>query len=345
MHPGGGPVNHGVGAFIAGCSGPSLTPTERAFFARTRPFGFILFARNIDEPEQVRSLTRDLRQAVGRKAPILIDQEGGRVQRLRPPHWRPWAPALDQITVAGPAHAARSMYLRARLIAFELSMLGIDVDCAPVADIARPETHDILKNRCYGTEPKSVIACARATAEGLLEGGVLPVIKHIPGHGRATADSHLRLPRVKANWTALEVTDFAVFQALAGMPMAMTAHVVYDAIDPDLPATISPRAIAMIRRGIGFGGFLMSDDVSMKALSGTIAERSRASIQAGCDAVLHCNGDMAEMEEVAEASGTLTGAAADRAARALARRRPPQPIDVTAVATELYGLLEKAAHG
>lgn len=345
MHPGGGAVSHGVGAFIAGCSGLVLTPAERAFFAETRPFGFILFARNIADPGQVRRLTGDLRQAVGRKAPILIDQEGGRVQRLRPPHWRAWAPALDQIAAAGPEMAARSMYLRARLIASELSELGIDVDCAPVADIARPETHEILKNRCYGTDPSAVIDCARATAEGLLAGGVLPVVKHIPGHGRASADSHLHLPRVTTGAPELEASDFAVFRALCDQPMAMTAHVVYDALDPDRPATVSPLAIATIREDIGFTGFLMSDDVSMQALSGSIGDRARASIAAGCDAVLHCNGDMDEMTEVAGACGTLKGAAAERAARALACRRPPEPFDAAAAASALDGMLGKIAHG
>ncbi|ARC88994.1 beta-N-acetylhexosaminidase [Rhodovulum sp. MB263] len=338
-------MSDGLGAFIAGCSGLALTPAEQAFFAETRPFGFILFARNVADPDQLRRLTRDLRQTVGRDAPILIDQEGGRVQRLRPPHWRSWAPAFDQIAAAGPEGAARSMYLRARLIACELSVLGIDVDCAPVADIARPETHEILKNRCYGTDPSLVIACARATAEGLLAGGVLPVIKHIPGHGRASADSHLHLPRVKTGAQELQATDFSVFRALSDQPMAMTAHVVYDALDPDRPATVSPAAIAAIRDEIGFGGFLMSDDVSMQALSGGIAERSRASIAAGCDAVLHCNGDMDEMAEVAGACGTLTGPAAERAARALACRRPPEPFDPAVALAELHGLLGTAAHG
>ena len=334
-----------VGAFIAGCSGPTLTAAERAFFADANPFGFILFARNVRDPDQLCRLTGSLREAVGRQAPILIDQEGGRVQRLGPPYWRAWSPALEQITAAGPAHAARSMYIRSRLIAWELNWMGIDVNCAPVADIARPETHSILMNRCYGHRPDEVIAVARAVAKGLSDGGVLSVLKHIPGHGRATVDSHLGLPRVKTNWTALEATDFAPFAALADLPFAMTAHIVYDAIDPDQPVTVSRKGISLIRRDIGFGGFLMSDDISMKALSGDLAARARACLRAGCDAVLHCNGEMAEMVAVAEASGTLSQAATARAARALARRRPPERADIGALEAELASLLGKGSHG
>lgn len=330
-----------AGAFILGCSGPALTAAERRFFAEANPLGFILFARNCKDPAQLRELTDALRDSVGRAAPVLIDQEGGRVQRLGPPHWRPWAPAAEQIAAVGPQHAARSMELRARLIARELHWIGIDVNCAPLADIVRPETHDVLKNRCYGSAPGPVARIARAVADGLLEGGVLPVLKHIPGHGRATVDSHLALPRVKAPLAALDDTDFAAFKALADLPLGMTAHVVYDALDPERPATTSPAAIAFIRGALGFGGFLMTDDISMQALSGDIAGRCTASLAAGCDAVLHCNGNLAEMEAVAEASGTLTQQAAARAARALARRRPPVPTDIAALVAELDTLLGK----
>jgi beta-N-acetylhexosaminidase len=338
-------VSRAVGAFIAGCAGPCLTESERAFFADANPFGFILFSRNIREPDQLRRLTGSLRDAVGRQAPILIDQEGGRVQRLGPPYWRPWAPALEQVAAAGPAHAARSMYIRARLIAWELNWMGIDVNCAPVADIARPETHPVLRNRCYGERPDDVIACARAVAKGLMDGGVLPVLKHIPGHGRANQDSHLGLPRVKTSWTALEATDFLPFAALAELPFAMTAHIVYDAIDPALPVTVSPKGISLIRRDIGFDGFLMSDDISMKALSGDIASRTRAALRAGCDAVLHCNGEMPEMKAVAEASGVLSQMAKSRAGRALGRRRPPERADIAALEAELASLLGKGGNG
>ncbi|SIO14236.1 beta-N-acetylhexosaminidase [Rhodovulum sp. ES.010] len=334
-------MSHRAGACILGCAGPILTGEERRFFAEANPLGFILFARNVRDPAQLAELTRALRAAVGRNAPILIDQEGGRVQRLTPPHWRPWAPAADQIAAVGPQHAARSMYLRSRLIARELALMGIDVNCAPLADLARAETHAVLKNRCYGTDPRPVAAIARAVAEGLLDGGVLPVLKHIPGHGRATVDSHLALPRVKTPLSTLESTDFAAFQPLADLPLGMTAHVVYDALDPDAPATVSPEAIAHIRRGIGFAGFLMSDDISMEALAGTLEERCRASLRAGCDAVLHCNGKLAEMEVVAGACGTLSEETLARAARALARRCPPEPVETGALVAELDQLLGK----
>ncbi|MCO8144499.1 glycoside hydrolase family 3 protein [Rhodovulum tesquicola] len=330
-----------AGAYILGCSGPALTAAERQFFAQANPLGFILFARNVRDPSQLRALTESLRAAVGRAAPILIDQEGGRVQRLTAPHWRQWAAAADQIAAVGPENAARSMYLRSRLIARELNWAGIDVNCAPLGDLARPETHKVLKNRCYGSDPASVARIARAVADGLLHGGVLPVLKHIPGHGRATVDSHLDLPRVKTPLSQLEATDFAAFRALSDLPLGMTAHVVYEALDGGAPVTTSGEAIIYIRRALGFQGFLMTDDISMQALSGSIAARCVASIRAGCDAVLHCNGKLAEMEEVAEASGTLTEKAAARASRALARRRPPVPGEVSALVTELDALLGK----
>ncbi|TCP61984.1 beta-N-acetylhexosaminidase [Rhodovulum bhavnagarense] len=334
-----------AGAFIAGCAGPVLGADERAFFAAADPFGFILFARNIEDPEQLRGLTCALRDAVGRDAPILIDQEGGRVQRMGPPFWREWGPALDQIAQVGPGQAARSMYLRARLIAAELAEVGIDTNCAPLADLARPETHPILKNRCYGSEPVSVIGAARATAEGLLAGGVLPVLKHIPGHGRASVDSHVDLPRVSAPRATLEAEDFVPFRALADLPFAMTAHIVFDAVDEMRPITTSPEGIALIRDGIGFDGFLMSDDISMQALTGPIAARCVASLRAGCDAILHCNGDLAEMEVVAEESGVLSRESAVRAARALVRRHPPEPFDIRGFEAELEALLQGTVHG
>jgi len=341
LHSGGGTVNKGVGAIILGCSGPVLTDEERIFFADANPLGFILFARNVIDPEQLRRLTSDLRDAVGRNAPILIDQEGGRVQRLTPPHWRPWAPAMEQIDAVGPDHAARSMFIRSRLIAWELNWVGIDVNCIPVCDIARDETHPILLDRCYGRNAHDVISIARATAAGLMKGGVLPVLKHIPGHGRATVDSHLGLPRVTASWTTLENSDFFPFQELSHLPFGMTAHIVFDAIDPDNPVTTSELGISLIRKDIGFDGFLMTDDISMEALSGDLAERTTASLRAGCDAVLHCNGDLEEMEAIAAVCGSLSGQAAARAAKALARRRSPDPVDVVGLVAELEGMLGK----
>ncbi len=328
-------------AVILGCDGPRLTACERRFFAETQPWGFILFARNIQHPDQVRRLTSALRDAVGRDAPILIDQEGGRVQRMGPPHWRQWLPALEQMAKAGP----RAMHLRYRLIAAELRDVGIDVNCAPCCDVALPDTHPILLNRCYGTDPRQVTTAARAVAEGLLAGGVLPVMKHIPGHGRALVDSHLNLPIVHEDATALRTRDFAPFLALSGLPMAMTAHIRYLALDPDNPATTSPTILRMIREEIGFSGLLITDDISMEALSGDLADRSRAARAAGCDIVLHCTGRMTEMAEVVEATGAMDPAALMRAQAALAGRAAPLPIDIAAAEAELDGLLSGEVHG
>lgn len=333
------------GAGILGCAGPALSDAERGFFAETRPYGFILFARNIDTPDQIRRLCADLRDAAGHDAPILIDQEGGRVQRLRPPHWRDHLPPLDQIRIASPAGAARSMYLRSRLIAAELHGLGIDVNCAPTCDVARAETHPFLLNRCYGDDPQTVAKMARAVVQGQADGGVLSIIKHIPGHGAGQVDSHLELPRVDLPLDQLQATDFAPFKALSDVPFAMTAHIVYPALDPDRPATTSPAAIAAIRDQIGYHGALMSDDISMQALSGTIADRSRDALAAGCDLILHCNGDMAEMRDVMAVSGTLKDAALARAQSALDCRRAPQPVDIAALEDELESLLKGAVHG
>lgn len=328
------------GATILGCLGTELSASEAAFFRAADPFGFILFSRNIDSPAQVARLTASLREAVGRDAPVLIDQEGGRVQRLRSPHWHEWLPPLEQMAATRPGAAARAVWLRYRLIADELRAIGIDANCAPTADIACAETHPFLHNRCFGTDAATVTLAARACAEGLLAGGVLPVIKHLPGHGRATADSHLSLPRVDAHRAELLAHDFAPFAALADIPMAMTAHIVFSALDPDRPATTSPLMIEVIRQEIGFGGLLMSDDIAMQALSGDLGARSAASLAAGCDLVLHCNGEMAEMEAVVAASGTFTPAAEARAQAALAQRRAPQPIDSATLHAELSSLVQ-----
>ena len=307
-------------AVILGCGGTELGAQEHRFFAEAKPWGFILFGRNIAEPAQVRRLTADLRASVGRDAPVLIDQEGGRVARLRGPHWREWAPALDECRRL-PARElrVRAMYLRYRLIAGELRALGIDVNCAPVLDLMRAETHDVIRNRCYGDDPDEVAAIGRAVADGLLAGGVLPVMKHVPGHGRSTMDSHLDLPVVTADRGTL-AADFAPFRALTDLPMAMTAHVVYAALDVAAPATQSPAVVRLIREEIGFGGLLMTDDLSMRALNGSFAGRAERALAAGCDMLLHCNGDPAEMAEVAAAAPWLDGRAAERAAAALALR-------------------------
>jgi len=328
---------------IFGLSGPVLTAVERALIAEAQPWGFILFARNVEAPGQLIRLTADLREAVGREAPILIDQEGGRVQRMGPPHWRRWGPALDQMQAfADPGAAARAMKLRYRLIAEELRAVGIDVNCAPLADLARPDTHPILKNRLYGSDRVTVIGAARAVAQGLLDGGVLPVLKHIPGHGRATLDSHLELPRVGTRRAELEAEDFAAFRALSDLPLAMSAHIVYEDLDPAAPATISPTMITLIRDRIGFDGLLMTDDISMQALSGDIVSRGAASLEAGCDIVLHCNGDLAEMEALARRLPPMTAAARRRSEQAFRQRIAPVPVDIAALEAELEGLLGRA---
>ncbi len=330
-----------TGATILGCLGPALSRDEAAFFRAADPWGFILFARNVESPAQVRRLTADLREAVGRDAPVFVDQEGGRVQRLRAPHWAEWVPPLDEMARGGPA----AMRLRFRLIAAELRAAGIDGNCAPTLDIARAETHPFLKNRCYGTTLPAVVAGGRAVADGLLAGGVLPVMKHMPGHGRAAADTHLDLPTVTTDLATLEASDFAAFRALADLPLAMTAHIVFSAIDPDAPATQSVAVIDLIRRRIGFGGLLMTDDLSMQALSGSLGERAARSVAAGCDVALHCNGKPEEMAPVVEAAGRLTPAGAARAAAALALRRVPDPVDTDALRAEFEALSGGTGHG
>lgn len=323
-----------TGATILGCAGPDLMPRERDFFRDADPWGFILFARNVDTPDRLHALTHALRDAVGRDAPVFVDQEGGRVARLRPPHWRDWPPALDMATAGG----VRAMYLRARLIADDLRRVGIDGNCAPLADIAQDATHPFLRNRCYGRTLGDVVACARATADGLMAGGVLPVVKHMPGHGRALADSHSDLPVVDAPLDDLRAGDFAAFRALSDLPLGMTAHIVFPALDPAAPATLSRAAMAELRGWIGFDGLVMTDDLSMRALSGGMADRAVAARAAGCDIVLHCNGDPSEMADTVAGSGRLDAAGAARAARALASRQVPDGADLRAMAAELADL-------
>jgi beta-N-acetylhexosaminidase len=319
-------------ACILGCSGLVLTDAEKAFFSAVQPWGFILFARNVETPDQVRALTGALREIVGRAdAPILIDQEGGRVQRLKPPHWSRYPPsrAYGDLAPQDPLARREIARLGARLMARDLSALGINIDCLPVLDVPDPAGHEIVGDRAYGETPQEVAMLGRAAAEGLLAGGVLPVIKHIPGHGRARADSHLELPVVDASWEDLDCRDFAPFRVLSDMPMAMTAHVIYSAVDRKRPATTSRKVIRKVIRGaIGFDGLVMSDDLSMKALTGDFKARAEAALAARCDVVLHCNGDMAEMQAVAAGTGPLKGKAAQRAKAALARIvREPEPFD------------------
>ncbi len=335
-------------AVIYGCSGTALRTDEKSFFAEVRPAGFILFERNCENPDQVRGLVDDLRGCTGRAGtPVLIDQEGGRVQRLKPPHWRdrPAAASFQSLAGRDPALAGEAVRLNAELIAAELSDLGITVDCAPVLDVPAPGSHGIIGDRAFGDDPDKVAALGLVAAEGFLSRGVLPVIKHIPGHGRAFADSHHELPVVEAAAEELEKTDFPPFRALGHMPWAMTAHVVYTALDEDNPATTSERVIRdTIRGSLGFDGVLVSDDIGMKALTGSFAERAAAALAAGCDLVLHCSGDMAEMEDTARGAGPLTGDAVARLARGEAMREAAREAgadwDAAAAQARLDDILE-----
>jgi len=328
-------------ALITDAAGLVLSADERAFFRDADPWGFIIFRRNVETPDQLRALTESMRESVGRNAPILVDQEGGRVQRLGPPHWPKYPPGAHYGALydGDQEEGLRAAWLGARLIAHDLHTVGIDVDCLPLADIPVSEADPVIGNRAYGTTPAKVAALSAAVAEGLLAGGVLPVLKHIPGHGRATADSHHALPVVATDAKTLQSTDFAAFRPLAKLPLGMTAHVVFTAIDPVAPATTSVTMVQQVIRGhIGFDGVLMSDDISMNALSGNLAERARASLAAGCDVVLHCNGAFEERREVADACPPLAGDAKRRADAALAMRRAPAPFDLAAARDEFAAM-------
>lgn len=333
----------GQSAVITDAEGLRLTSEEKAFFRDADPFGFILFARNIETPDQVRALCDEMRAAVGRDAIITVDQEGGRVQRLRAPTWREWAPPLDLVACAGDK-APRALFLMYRLIADELRSVGIDSNCAPTLDIASAATHQFLRNRCYGSDPARVAKLGRAVADALLAGGVLPIMKHMPGHGRATVDTHFDLPRVGVPLSELHETDFVPFKSLTDVPMGMTAHLVFAAVD-EAPATLSAQMMHVIRDGIGFDNLLMTDDITMKALSGTPAENAANAIAAGCDIVLHCNATLAERRAVCEAAGPMTAAAEVRAARALSMRVRPDDVDIPALERELEALLGGAGYG
>ena len=317
-------------AAILGCAGPDLTADERAFFRDADPLGFILFARNIDTPERALRLVEELRSCVARAdAPALIDQEGGRVARLRPPHWRKAPPArlLGELYARDPEKGLLATALNARLLAADVASIGCDVDCLPVLDIAFPQTHAVIGDRAYAATPEPVAALGRAAAEGAMAQGVMPVIKHIPGHGRATVDSHLSLPTVSAPRPELERTDFLPFRLLADLPWAMTGHLLFEAIDPARAITVSAGAVKDVIRGfIGFDGLLLSDDLSMQALGGTLGARAARSLAAGCDIALHCNGLMEEMREIVANTGPMTPAAGrrfDAGRTALARARAP----------------------
>jgi len=328
-----------LSAAVYGCRGPELAPEEAQFFRDVRPFGFILFARNCTSPAQVRVLCRALREtSANLDAPIFIDQEGGRVARLGPPQWRLRPPArrLGEMFEHNADKGRDATYLCARLIAHDLRSIDVTVNCAPVLDVPVPGAHDIIGDRAFSSEPGIVIELGRAAIEGYLDGGVLPVIKHIPGHGPAMADSHLELPRVTASIEELSLHDFVAFRGLHNAPIAMTAHVVYEAVDPRRPATTSPRVINRIIRGeIGFEGLLVSDDLSMAALEGPLGARAKAALLAGCDIVLHCNGKLDEMRDVAAHTKPLAGEAAARAQAALAHLHPPAPLDIAAAEARL----------
>jgi beta-N-acetylhexosaminidase len=328
---------------IYGCASTTLASEERDFFRQVKPWGFILFGRNVSDPAQIKALTDQLRETVAdERAPILIDQEGGRVARLKPPHWKERLAALRfaELHASAPESAREAAYINSRLIAHDLAALGLNVDCLPVLDVPVEGAHDIIGDRAYGRDPSVIIDLARSVIDGLTDGGVLPVMKHIPGHGRANADSHLSLPRVSTDAKQLSATDFVTFRSLNNCPLAMTAHVIYEAVDPHRPATTSPKVIRDVIRGeIGFDGLLMSDDLSMQALSGTLASRAKAALFAGCDVVLHCNGDMAEMREVAEEIENLEDIHLRRADAALAHLAPPGEFDAEAEEARLAALL------
>lgn len=332
---------------ILGVAGTKLSPDERALLRDERPWGFILFSRNIAEESQLRDLVAWLRDCVeDEEAPVLVDQEGGRVQRLRPPLAGRYPPAAEigRLFAGNEEQGVRAAWLISRLHAFDLGRYGIDVDCLPVLDVPVPGAHDVIGDRAYSQDAGIVSVLGRAAVDGLMAGGVVPVVKHIPGHGRAFADSHKELPTVTAPLDELRARDFVPFQALRDVPMAMSAHVVFTALDPAAPATISPRVVEETIRGeIGFDGLLMSDDVSMEALSGDFATRTRRIVEAGCDLVLHCNGRFEEMRDVARAANELTGRSRERAERARAARNGVDGSDEAELRAEFAGLFEAVA--
>lgn len=333
-------------AAIFGCSGKTLLPEEKAFFSQHNPLGFILFSRNIEGKDQVKALVKEMKECVQREdVPILIDQEGGRVARLKKPVFRGAPPAGSFAALAEdfPDIAKEGVYLNARLIAEELKEIGVTVDCAPVADVPVKGAHDIIGDRAYGDTPERVTFLARAMSEGLLDGGIVPIMKHIPGHGRARADSHEDLPVVDTSKEELENWDFTVFRALSDIPWAMTAHILYTAIDKKYPATLSPAMVKLIREEIGFDGVLVTDDLSMKALKGSFADRTVHALQAGCDVVLHCNGEMQEMQEIAAHTTQLTEVALARLERASQLVQHQKETDISAFELRLGNILQQVA--
>ena len=330
-------------AAIVGIAGTVLSDAERELFLRHRPFGFILFARNCENPDQVTSLVRDVRSAAGdREAPVLIDQEGGRVARLKPPHWQALPPLrrIGELALRDLEAGRDAAWLHARLIAADLEPLGITINCSPVLDLGLQGQTEAIGDRTFASDPELVAILGRSTIAGYLAGGILPVIKHLPGHGRATVDSHKHLPSVEAERSVLAGADWLPFKANAGAPLGMTAHILYPKLDQTACATQSKAIVDEIIRGeIGFEGALLSDDLSMEALGGSLGDRAARARKAGCDLALHCNGDFGEMKAVLEAAGPLQNAALLRVERAMAERRAPEPFDKTAGNDRLHDLL------
>jgi beta-N-acetylhexosaminidase len=335
-------------AVILSCVGTSLTADERRLFGQANPFGLILFKRNIDNPSQVLALTQEFRSCVGRAdAPVLLDQEGGRVARLQPPHWEifPPAAAIGELYTRDTARGLAAAKLLGRLLAAQLLPLGITVDCTPVCDLQFPKADAVIGDRAFGSDPHKVALLSRAVCDGLRVGGVLPVIKHIPGHGRAMADSHLELPVVETAAEELQNSDFAPFRELRDMPLAMTAHIKYSALDTQNCATLSPKIIAeVIREQIGFQGLLMSDDVTMKALNGSLPELSLASIKAGCDIALYCKDSVPDMTAICEAVPTLSLDAQLRWKNAQTWLRPMELFDPKLARAEFNQFFPDFAH-
>ncbi|MGR3540227.1 MAG: glycoside hydrolase family 3 N-terminal domain-containing protein [Hasllibacter sp.] len=328
------------GAYAFGCDGTRLTEAEKAFFREADPWGFILFARNARSKEQLAALTSEMREAVGRRAPILIDQEGGRVQRMGAPVWRDYLPALDAVRAAGD-RAERAMWIRQRLISEELHEVGIDVNCVPCLDLLYPQTNWILANRLYGEAVEQVVRIGRAVVAGGKAGGVLPVVKHLPGYGRMRVDPHLRLPRLDAPVEELSDTDFAPFREFADEAMGMTAHVLIPEIDEEVPVTLSREGVDFLRQELAWDSLLMTDDISMEALEGSVPARGERAVRAGCDIVLHCNGDMGEMQGIAARCGMLTGEALRRVA-AVPPAPAPQESDIPALIAEYGEIIGRA---
>lgn len=306
---------------IYGLSGLSLTADERAFFRDADPCGYILFKRNVATRDQLRALTGELRALSGRDdVPMLIDQEGGRVTRMGPPEWpaSPAGPAFDALYDVAPMSAIEAARANAQAVGLMLAEVGINVDCWPLLDVSQPDTTPAIATRAYGHEPMRVAAMGRAIMEGLRQAGIVGVVKHMPGHGRAVVDTHYLLPTVTASEAELEI-DLEPFRALNTAPMGMTSHIIFQAWDPDRPATLSPIIINdVIRDRIGFDGLLMTDDIDMKALSGTAGEKAAGALAAGCDVVLDCWARMAEMVEIASLIGDMPPVSRDRLDRAMA---------------------------